>query len=228
MLSKWVFLLILPFSLALGESYDRELKVNGIGKVILKTNIADIKLGIEVEGKTAKQVEEEIGRLLPVLIGNLKNEKLDKLETGTLEIYPEYTQNSPPEIKSYRGRVLMDFTIAANDAGKVISHAFDAGANVLSQVKLRPSEENLVAARELTLKEAAKNAMNEADLILKTLNLKLKEIDAITIFPSETMTPLYRHEMTLAATKLASEIKITEGEQSVQSQVELRIKFKDR
>ncbi|MGK5594044.1 MAG: SIMPL domain-containing protein [Parachlamydiaceae bacterium] len=228
MFGRWFFLLIFPFSLVLGEDSDHELKVHGIGKMMLKTNIADIKMGIEVEGKTTKQVENELASLLENLVSRLQKEQLDKLETGALEVYPEYTQSSPPEIKSYRGRVLINFTVVTADAGKVISHAFDGGANLLSQVRLRPSDENLAAAREQTLKEAAKHAMSEADIILKALDLKLKEIDAVTIFPAESMVPFYRQEMALSSAKRTSEITVLEGEQSIQSQIEIRIKFKDK
>lgn len=225
-----MFLLIfLSFSLVCAEEKEREIKVNGIGKMSVKADIADVRLGIEVEEKTAQDVERALSSQMPSLLDSLKDEKIEKLETGMLEIHPEYTQSSPPEIKSYRGRSEVSFSAPTVTAGRLIGKAFAAGANLLTQVKVRPSDASLMQARNIVLKEAGQNAMMEAELVLESLNLKKKEISSITVMPTDIGVPIYRNtEFAMLASKRSPDMKILEGEQIVQAQIEMAIKFRDK
>lgn len=222
-------LILLSVSLVSAEEKEREIKVTGIGKMSVKADIADVKLGIEVEEKTAQDVERALSMQMPSLLDSLKDEKVEKLETGILEIHPEYTQSSPPEIKGYRGRSLVSFSSPTETAGKLIGKAFAAGANLLTQVKVRPSDSSLVQARNIVLKEAGQNAVIEADLVLESLNLKQKEISSIIVMPTDIGMPIYRNtEFAMLGAKNSPDMKILEGEQIVQAQIEVAIKFRDK
>ncbi|KAF3362788.1 hypothetical protein PHSC3_000647 [Chlamydiales bacterium STE3] len=228
MFIRMIMVCVLTFTVCLGEEKQRELKVNGIGKMAVKADVAEIRLGIEVEASSAKDVEEALSQHIPLLLESLTVEKVEKLETGMLDIHPEYTESSPPQIKSYRGRILISFFTPVLEAGKIISDAFSAGANLLVQVRVRPSHANLETARSITLKEASKNALKEAQLVLESLNLKKKEISAIVVYPSDSGMPLYRNEATMMTSfKNTSDLQILEGEQMVQSQIEMTIQFRD-
>lgn len=227
MIKTFYLLLAMTFTLSAAQEQEREIKVSGIGKILIKADIADVKLGIEVEEKTAQEVEQALASRLPSLLESLKHEKIEKLETGMIEIHPEYSQSSPPEIRSYRGRSMVSFSVPVNDAGKLIASAFQAGANALSQVKVRPSDAALSQARAIVIKEAGQNALLEADIVLDNLNLKRKEISSIIVMPPDSITPIFRNaEMAMFASKTTPSIPILEGEQLVQAQIEMAIKFK--
>lgn len=223
MLKKMCLLFLMGFSLLTADG--GEIKINGIGKMSVKADIADTKLGFERIAKTAQEVEKELSSLLPSLINSLKSEEVEKLETGMVEIYPQHSQKAPYEIENYKGRVLVSFSSPTSKTGKIIATAFEMGANILTQVKVRASDTSIAEARAIVLREASQNALKEADLVLESLNLSRKNILEITVIPSDFAIPIYRNTELATFAKSATNLEILEGEQLVQGQVEMRIAF---
>jgi uncharacterized protein YggE len=197
--------------------------------VTVKADIADVRLGIEVEERTALVVQSTLAKRLSQLLEGLKSPKIEKLETGMMEIYPEYTSSNPPEIKSYRGAIDINFSSPSDIAGDFIGKAFEAGANQLRQVTLRPSDTILEEARLKALKDACKNALLQAEIVLEALALKEKEIMNVTVQPSEFPSPIFRNaQPVMMAMKENPTMKILEGEQTINSQINLSIEFKEK
>lgn len=216
---KLIFILVIgTFSVVKGN----EIKVTGIGKISVAADVADVKVGIELEERTAQDAERAISSQLPAIIASVKSEKVEKLETGAIEIYPEYNQSSPPKIKGYRGKSTISFSAPVEAAGKLIGNAFAAGANVLTQVRVRASDAALEKARIVVLQEASQNALKEAQLVLSNLQLQQTEISTINVLPTDAGIPIYRNTMLSKAT---ADMPILEGEQIVQAQIEMEIKF---
>ena len=132
-------------------------------------------------------------------------------------------------IKSYRGAIDLNFSAPAAVAGDFIGKAFEAGANQLRQVTLRPSDAALEAARLDALKNACSNALLTAETALAALAIEKKEIMNVTIQPSKHPSPIFRNaQPVMMAMKESPSTKILEGEQTVHSQIDLSIKFKEK
>lgn len=224
-----IVLVALLLAIPLIAKEEKILKITGSGKVMVKANIADVRIGIEEEGKTALIVQTALAEKLPKILESLKSPQIEKLETGAMMLSPEYTNGNPPEIKGYRGRIEILFSSAVENAGRYIGKAFEAGANQLGQVNLRPSDAVLEEARLQALKEASKAALNQAHVVLNTLGLEEKEIMNIDVQPFDGLRPLYRAatEPALMSTKNRMETTILEGEQSVHSHVNLSLEFRE-
>lgn len=210
---------------ATGEG--RLIKVTGFGKVEVKADIADVVLGLEVEGKTALAVQSLLAEKFPPILNSLTSKDKLKMDAGVIEIFPEYTNDNPPVIKSYRGKQDVFFSAPVASAGGLIAQAFKAGANQLVSVTVHPQEEVVEKAKLAALRLASLNAMEQVAVVLETLGLEKKDIAEVAVVSHDYPTPVYRAAqsmMSLAKSNL--ETKVVEGDQTVRSQVNLNVSFK--
>lgn len=79
---------LLPSSgwLLAGEDQRSILSVSGLASTSLETTIAEIRLGVEVEGKRADAVEGELSTKMNTLLTALKEKKVQKIERSSF--YP--------------------------------------------------------------------------------------------------------------------------------------------
>lgn len=201
------------------------LSVTGSGQTIIQATLSDVRIGLEVEGTTVKEVNDRLSaRLGPVLSALKKLEPL-KLETGAMNINPEYSKDDPPQIAGYRGNIEILFTKEALKAGELIEAALHAGANKLNGVSLKPTEEALRNARIASLQKACQNALDEADIVLKALNLTGKGIKEVDIQPESHLGPIplaFASRMANAAPALL----VTEQEQTITATVTIKLLIK--
>jgi uncharacterized protein len=203
------------------------LSTSGSGKTIVKATLSDVRLALEVEGTTVKEVQERLSSRLDPLLDALKKKEPLKLETGTMSISPEYNKNSPPQIVGYRGIIEVNFTKEALKAGELIDEALKAGANKLSGVSLRPSETALRDARIASLQKACQNAMEEADVVLKALNIKSKGIKEVDIQPESHFGPIpmaFSNRMALKA-NMGESLEVLEQEQTITADVNIKMRL---
>src|SRR5947207_2821687 len=105
-MKRLLFLSLMWIGTALGAEKTEPqsiLRVNGTGKVSIKATIADIRLGVELEGKKSQDVQNQLSENLNQLTSRLKKASLIKLETSSFTVYPEYNDQTPRAIKGYRG-----------------------------------------------------------------------------------------------------------------------------
>jgi uncharacterized protein YggE len=157
------------------------LTVTGQGKTTVKATLADIRMGIEVDGKTAVEVQQALADRLKPILDALKQLKQEKIETSSMNIIPEYNKNEPPQIVGYRGVVEISMTKDASEAGQLIDEIFKAGANRLVSISMKPSDSDLHDARNSSLQKACVNALEEAEIVSKALNLTTKGIHNVDI-----------------------------------------------
>ena len=66
------------------------LTVTGRGERSVKTTKARIQLGVNVEGKTAIAVQEEVARQANSIVSRLQQLNVEKLQTTSIQLNPKY------------------------------------------------------------------------------------------------------------------------------------------
>src|SRR5919202_7013798 len=69
-------------------SAPRTLPVSGTGDVTIPTTMTQVRLGVEIQGKTAKDVQQQIAKRSQVVVELLKSRKVEKLETSGISLRP--------------------------------------------------------------------------------------------------------------------------------------------
>lgn len=202
------------------------LKVTGTGQVHIKATLADIRVGIEVEGKNSATVQNDISSRLNQLTSGLKKGNPEKLETTSLSVFPLYTDQHPSEIRGYRGNGEVLMTVPILRAGEMIALATELGANKINSIDLRGSEEEVEAGRKAALQKALANGMEAAKTALTTLNLELKEIRRVSLNPEPPQPKPFR-AMAFAAKSEGIGPEIM-GEQMIQVEAALELSFREK
>jgi uncharacterized protein len=211
-----------------GDFPPPQVTVSGQGKTSVKTSMAVVKVGIEVEGNSASEVQTSLAQNLQPVLQALKKSDAEQLETGFMNISPEYNKNTPPEIAGYRGNIEISFTKETDKAGTLVDEALRAGANKLISVNLKPSDSDMHDARIASLKKACQNAMEEAQVVVNALNIRTNGIEQVDIEagynPGPIPVPLARN-VSFAAQKSPSS-EILNQEQTVNANVNIKLGIK--
>jgi uncharacterized protein len=200
------------------------LTVMGQGKTTVKATLADIRMGVEVDGKTAVEVQRALADRLKPILDVLQKLKQEKVETSSMNIIPEYNKNEPPQIVGYRGVIEISVTKDASDAGQLIDEIFKAGANRLISISMKPSDAELHDARNASLQKACVNALEEAEIVSKALNLTTKGIHNVDIESGVTPGPIplgLARNMTFK-TEMVSSTEILAQEQVISASVNVK------
>lgn len=224
---KFFFIFMVLAQILMAEKEESQiLKVTGIGQVFIKATLADIRIGIEVEGKNSASVQNDIAIRLNRLTAGLKKENPDKLETTSLSVFPLYTDQHPSEIRGYRGNGEILMTVPIVRAGEMIGLATDLGATKINSIDLKGSEEEVAAGRKAALQKALANGMDSAKVALNALHLELKEIRNVNLNPEQPQPRPFRAMAFMAKAESAGpEIM---GEQMIQVEAALELSFREK
>lgn len=198
------------------------LHAQGTGKVLVKTTLADLRLGVEVEGKNNAGVEKELSDRMNQLTVLLKKYAPLALDVSSFSVYPEYSDEKPPRIKGYRGNAEIMVTLLNEAAGSAISAAMEAGATKVNGIELKASQEALQEARQAAIEKAAANSLVYAETALKALTLEFDRIVEVKVNPEESPRPF---RAGLMAAKTASPLEL-EGEEAVEVNISIQVQFK--
>lgn len=199
------------------------LTISGESKVKVKARIADVRLLVQEDGRSALEVQQAIAKLAAPVIEGLRALKADRVEGGDLMIYPQYGKDNSNVIVGYRGQSSITFSAPADYAGTLIDAAIEAGANQVQGVSLRADREDVAHAREQALQEAAAMALREAKTVLTALGLEQRAIDAVTVHSPDAVNPI--HPALYKASLESSSTKVLEEEQEVTANLTLRILY---
>lgn len=217
-------LAVLPPALADDEAMLRTLKVRGQGVVAIPTTIAQVRLGVEVQGKTAEVVQQEVAERSSAVVDLLRSRDVQNLQTTGVRLYPNYTyENRVRRLEGYRGSNLVSFEVATEQAGPLLDEAVTAGATRIDGVSFVASESAIATARQQALQEATKEAQEQADIVLTALELTQQEIVGVQINSVDTPTPIPL--ATNARLAQAESTPVIGGEQEVQASVILQIRY---
>ena len=167
------------------------LEVTGTGVVSVDTDTAQIQLGIEVEGATATEVQQEVAQSSSAVVEQLNQLQVEELQTVSINLQPirEFDDLGNSTIVGFTGRNLLQFEVSTEQAGETIDAAIQAGANVIENINFTASESELNQARLDAIKLAAQDAQNLAIPLFDTLDLTPLEIVDIDLIGLSSPSP---------------------------------------
>lgn len=72
------------------EQVLRTLKVTGKGIEMVSTTIAEVDLGVEIQGKTATEVQQEVAKRTSAVVDLLQSRNVEQLKTTGIRLQPNY------------------------------------------------------------------------------------------------------------------------------------------
>lgn len=205
----------------------KTLTVIGRGVTTISTTAAEVQLGVEVQGKTATEVQQEVARRSVTVVDLLRSRNVENLQTTGIRLNPIYTRDSDMQrITSYSGSNLVSFQAPTEQTGRLLDEAVQAGATRIDSVRFTASDQAISQAQRQALRQATKDAQEQADTVLSALNLTRKEVVGIAINGATEPPSMPLLENRTLASKTANlTTPLVNEEQEVQASVTLQISY---
>ncbi|MGC1198229.1 MAG: SIMPL domain-containing protein [Geitlerinemataceae cyanobacterium] len=209
------------------EARTRTLTVNGQATVEVPTSLSQVSLGIEVQGRTAEEVQQEVARRSDALVTLLRSRNVEKLQTTGVNLYPLYNSDgNAPRITGYTASNIVSFRLATDQAGTLLDEAVAAGATRIDGISFIASDEAIETARQQALRNATQDAQSQADTVLAALNLTRREIVNIQVSVSTPAPqPIVRGALESRAATFDESTVLVGGDQQVYAYVTLVIGY---
>jgi hypothetical protein len=208
----------------------RTITVTGRGVESIPTTISQVNLGVEVQGKTAEEVQKEAARRSNAVVSLLKSRNVVKLETTGISLNSVYSyNNNVQKVTGYAANNTVSFRISTDKTGTVLDEAVKAGASQINGVSFVASDEAIAVAQKQALRKATQEAQQQAEAVLSTLGLKSKEVVSIQVNGANAPVPIVR-TFAAEANALSDRGKIQPtavvgGEQQVDASVTLQVSY---
>lgn len=217
-----------PLSSQSVAALPRVLSVSGTGETQIPTTIAKVNLGVQVEGKTATEVQQEMAKRSQAVVKLLKERKVDELETTGIQLNPNYNyQNNEQRIIGYTATNTVTFEMPVAQVGNLLDETVKVGATRIDGISFVASDEAIATAQQEALKKATEAAKKQAEAVLTTLNFDQKEILGIQI-NGNNMPPYpipIMQTMNMAAETKVASTPVEGGKQQIQASVTLQIRY---
>ena len=208
------------------EQRIRTLSVTGRGVEAIPTTQTQVALGVEVQGKTAAEVQQEAARRSSAVVALLRSRQVQKLETTGITLNPNYTyENNQQRLIGYIATNTVSFRLNTQSAGTLLDDAVQAGATRIQGVSFVAADSAIEQAQKQALKKATQDAQAQADAVFSALNLKRGEILNIQVNGASPPPPMYRQ---LAASRVAgadATTPVVGGEQQIEASVTLQFGY---
>lgn len=207
----------------------RTLTVTGRGTELITTTKAQVRLGVEAQGKSADSVQQEVARRSNSVVSLLKSRNVEKLETTGINLNPVYRyDNGRQTITGYSASNIVSFRVATDKAGPLLDEAVTAGASRIDGVSFVASDEAIAAAQKVALREATQDAQSQADAVFSALGLTRRDVVSIQVNGASTPPPrpvMFANDAALEARAAKAPTPIIAGEQQVEASVTLQISY---
>ena len=201
------------------------LTVTGRGIERIPTTLTAVNLGVQVEGKTAQEVQAKVARQSSAVVKLLQDRQVEKLETTGIRLRPNYSySNRTQRLIGYTATNTVSFRIETSKAGSLIDEAVQAGATRIDGISFIATDEAIAAAEQVALQQATANAQKQAQTVLDALNLSSRGIVSIQINHASAPPPMVFERATLARAESA-QTPVIGGEQQVEASVTLQIRY---
>ncbi|AKG22844.1 SIMPL domain-containing protein [Calothrix sp. 336/3] len=208
------------------EKNIRTLTVSGRGIEAIPTSLSQINLGVEVQGKTAQDVQKEAARRSSAVVALLQSRNVEKLQTTGISLNPVYSyNNNVQKITGYAASNTVSFRIATDRAGNILDDAVKSGASQISSISFVATDEAIAQAQKQALKKATQEAQQQANVVFDTLGLKAKEVVSIQINGASAPPPITRNYSNAKMMAEAASTPVVGGEQQVEASVTLQISY---
>ncbi|WP_445246646.1 SIMPL domain-containing protein [Microcoleus sp. OTE_8_concoct_300] len=208
------------------EQRIRTLSVTGRGVEAIPTTQTQVALGVEVQGKTAAEVQQEAARRSSAVVALLRSRQVQKLETTGITLSPSYTyENNQQRLIGYIATNTVSFRLNTQSAGTLLDDAVQAGATRIQGVSFVAAESAIEQAQKQALKKATQDAQAQADAVFSALNLKRGEILNIQVNGASAPPPMYRQLAASRAAVADATTPVVGGEQQIEASVTLQFGY---
>jgi uncharacterized protein YggE len=208
------------------EQRIRTLSVTGRGVEAIPTTQTQVALGVEVQGKTAAEVQQEAARRSSAVVALLRSRQVQKLETTGITLNPNYTyENNQQRLIGYIATNTVSFRLDTQSAGTLLDDAVQAGATRIQGVSFVAADSAIEQAQKQALKKATQDAQAQADAVFSALNLKRGEILNIQVNGASPPPPMYRQLAASRGPAADATTPVVGGEQQIEASVTLQFGY---
>lgn len=189
----------------------------------LPNTVANVVLGIQVEGRTGDVVSGALADRSRQLFDFLRQQGVERLRTEDLSYQPQIEpgrNGGPDRIVGYTGSEGVSFRTTPDKLGTLLSASLEHGANTITQTEFSPLESEIDAARQELAIEATKTALARADALAQATGLRVVRIEQINVGSEEKVVPLAFGKVMAAR---ASAVETASGEQEVAVRVSVQV-----
>lgn len=219
---------IISPAMAQPEQVLRTLSVTGQGIERIPATLAQISLGVEIQGETAAEVQQEVANRTSAVVEFLRDRDVERLQTQGINLQPRYNYNDDQRrLIGYVGTNTVSFRIDTETAGQLLDRAVQAGATRVDSVSFTATEAEIASAQKEALRKATVAAQQEANAVLEALNFSSQEIIGIQINGANTPQPRMVQTQRLSASAAAEDAStpVIGGQQAVRGSVTLQIRY---
>lgn len=213
---------------AFAQELLRSLTVTGQGLESVATTKAQVNLGIEVQGKTAKEAQADAAKRSNAVVDLLKKRKVEQLETTGISLNPRYRYDDGEQtLQGFTATNTVSFRVPNGQAGRIMDEAVDAGATRIDGISFVAEDDAIAQAQKQALREASQDAQAQADAVLDALGFDAKEIVSVQIngaAPPRPMPVMARQQAFDSEASVAPS-PVIGGEQDVRASVTLQIRY---
>jgi uncharacterized protein YggE len=196
------------------------IQVDGLGRISIAPNKADLTLSVEVQAKNAEAARDQAAAAMTALIKAVKDENVaDKdIQTRYVSLYPIYSQDNTQKINGYQ--LANRVTVNIRDISKVsaiIDSAVKAGGNAVRVQGINFAIDNPEAALAQAREKAYVNARAKAEQYAKLAGVTLGRAMHISEGAGAPPMPVPYAEMSMmrGAVAASAPTPIQVGEQEV-------------
>lgn len=209
------------------EKMLRTLTVSGRGVEMIPTTISEVRLGVEVQGKTAQTAQQEAAKRSAAVVALLRSRNVERLETTGISLNPIYSYNNNVQrLTGYSATNTVSFRLNTERTGSLLDEAVKAGATRIDGISFTATDTAISAAQQQALREATQDAQQQANAVFGVLNFTAQEVVSIQVNsanPPQPPMPLYRREA--ASADSTATTPVVGGEQQVEASVTLQISY---
>lgn len=211
------------------EKQLRTLTVTGRGTERVPTTLTQVRLGVEAQGKTANEVQQDVARRSNAVVSLLRSRQVDRLETTGINLNPTYRyDNSVQTLTGYTASNLVSFRIETQKVGTLLDDAVKAGASRIDGISFVASDSAIASAQKLALQAATQDARSQANAVFSALGLNAREVVNIQINGAFTPPPRPLRADAMEAKTFAAApapTPVVGGDQQVEASVTLQISY---
>nr|WP_318733811.1 SIMPL domain-containing protein [Roseofilum sp. Belize Diploria] len=229
---------VIGFSVLMGNLYTpkpvnaqeqqqllQTLTVTGRGIERIPTTLTRVNLGVQVEGKTAQELQAQVARQSSAVVKLLQERQVERLETTGIRLTPNYSYSDRTQrLIGYTATNTVSFRIETSKAGSLIDDAVQAGATRIDGISFIATDEALAAAQQVALRQATADAQQQAQTVLDALNLTSRGIVSIQINHASAPSPIQLDRGNFTRAESAPS-PVIGGEQQVEASVTLNIRY---
>ena len=208
------------------EKLLRTLTVSGRGVETIPTTLTNVSLGVEVQGKIAQELQQDVARRSSAVVALLLSRNVETLQTTGITLNPIYSDNNNVQrLTGYSASNIVSFRLDTKRLGTLLDDAVKAGATRIDGVSFVASDTAIAAAQQQALREATQDAQKRANTVLSVLNFTPREVVSIQVDSASPPEPLIRY--TAQQNSVARDVStpVLGGEQLLEVSVTLQIRY---